>query len=223
MKKLVVVCLLLTGVISGIIVTYSMKSYGGVPYHPMTQQQKAKIETKVGNYLRTNMSYFDRFDDKLSVKSCKITYRKSQSGGCAGSPASAYTEFQIDLKDVQDLDLFEAPRSPLGRKSGTINFTFKKEIQERFDKAQALFKKLNDQNDGHIGAMWAMQAGTLEKTAAKRTKLHELETHTYTDTCSRKNTQWLLPNTLSTITLAEVDRTAVSELKRYLVDCNGGS
>ncbi|WP_319411449.1 hypothetical protein [uncultured Cohaesibacter sp.] len=221
MKKILIVCILAACFIGGIILTYetpaNSNQLNGIR---MTSSEKQQAETKIESFLEANMAYFNPFQDQVRVDNCKITYRLNSTGSCDTSPTARFNEFQIDLKDVKQVRVFENSR--LGTAAtGSIRFEFTEEVQKKFDRAQALFDRYNQKNTGYTGSMWAQEAYSAEQSAVKGAGLNGMRSYSKTQNCSRSVQQFHLPKALGTISLSKVDRTAAYSLKNYHASCAG--
>nr|WP_321454477.1 hypothetical protein [uncultured Cohaesibacter sp.] len=187
----------------------------------MTSSEKQQAETKITSFLETSMAYFNPFHDEVRVNNCKITYRINSVGSCDATPTARFNEFQIDLKDVKQVRVFENSRTGTDA-SGSIRFEFDEKTQQRFDRAQTLFSKYNRTNNGYNGSMWAQEAHSAEQNAVRDAHLGELRSYAKTQNCSRSVEQYHLPKTLGTISLSKVDRDAAYSLKSYHANCIDG-
>ncbi|WP_316858891.1 hypothetical protein [uncultured Cohaesibacter sp.] len=164
------------------------------------------------------MSGFNMFNDQLEVGNCKITYRLNCVGNCTADPASNYSEYQIDLKDVSSIRLFKNSRRGFGPE-GSIRFQFKESIQERFDRAQSLFSKFSKYNDGYTGAMWAQERQSAEALAVKRAGLADLNSYVMMNNPAKHRKEWFLPKSLDIISLSSMDFAAADSIKLYHANC----
>ena len=222
MKKLLVVCLLTACFITGIILTYETPANSNqLNGNRLTASEKREAETRIESFLESSMSYFNPFSDKVQVNNCKITYRLNSTGSCDLSPTARYNEFQIDLKDVEQVRVFENSRKGTGV-AGSIRFEFKENVQKRFDRAKHLFDVANNKNNGYTGSMWAQETYSAEQSAVRDAGLANMGSYAKTQNCSRTIQQFHLPKTLGNISLSSVDRTAAYSLKNYHANCING-
>lgn len=222
MKKLIAVCIISACFIAGIILTYETPANSNQIHGTrLNSSEIRQVESKIASFLKSNMAYFDPFTDKVEVNSCKITYQLNRAGDCASSPEARYREFQIDLKDVQQVRIFENSRNGTGA-SGSIRFAFKDNVQERFDRAKTLFNRYNRNNTGYTGSMWAQETHSAEQNAVMEAGLADMQSYAKTQSCSSNLQQYHLPKTLGTISLSTVDRNAAYSLKSYHANCVDG-
>lgn len=219
MKKLLAVCVLTACFIAGIILTYETPANSNqLNGTRLTSAEKREAESKIEAFLESNMAYFDPFSDQVKVNNCKITYRLNRAGDCKKSPTARYNEFQIDLKDVRKVRIFENSHRGTGA-AGAIRFEFTQEVQKRFDRAKHLFERYNQDNTGYTGSMWAQETYAAEQNAVKGAGLSNMSSYAKTQNCSRSIQRFHLPKTLGTITLSTVDRGAAHSLKSYHANC----
>ena len=221
MKKLV-----LAGVLGGGVLAASVLVYAGYLAKPnpkpvLEKQAVLKIEAQLDRHFRSSLQYFRPPKDWVKVKNCKITYRLHPRNSCAQSHQSRYTEYQIDLTEVERVEYTESRDSITGNK-GSLSFTFIGPVSLQFRLAEAYFWKTYRERKGLYDDLWQAHVEVAEQAVIKQFALDKFGSYSISEGCLSKKRLRHLPYTLNTLVLSEANRSAARALTQYHKNCTNG-